>query len=114
MTLQDSWNDLQFGMEGVLNRWTKYAKGGFYIEKQGSEKENMKTHAAHISRKMTSIALKCSVSNVWLEKAIDNLDSEADNSLSKEQEKTDEVPLVSTNCDRHIERINIIWSSLCR
>ena len=51
---------------------------------------------------------KCSVSNVWLEKAIDNLDSEADNSLSKEQEKTDEVPLVSTNCDRHIERINII------
>jgi hypothetical protein len=36
---------------------------------------------------------------VWLEKAIDSLDSEADNSLSKEQEKTDEVHLVLTNCD---------------
>ena len=71
----------------------------------------MKTHAARISRKATSLALKCSVSKellVQLEKAIDNLDLEADNSLSKVQEKSDEVHLVSINCDRHIERINII------
>ena len=48
----------------------------------------MKTHAACISRKATSLALKCSVSKellVQLEKAIDNLDLEADNSLSKVQ-----------------------------
>ena len=48
----------------------------------------MKTHAARISRKATSLALKCSVSKellVQLEKAIDNLDLEADNSLSKVQ-----------------------------
>jgi len=86
----------------VLNRWTKYAKRGFYIEKQGAEKKNMKTHAARISRKATSLALKCSVSKqllVHLEKAVDNLVLEVDNSLSKEPEKTDEVPLVSTNCD---------------
>ena len=70
----------------------------------------MKTHAARVSRKATSLALKCSVSKellVQLEKAIDNLDLEADNSLSKVQQKSDEVHLVSTNCDRHIERINI-------
>jgi hypothetical protein len=86
----------------ILNRWTKYAKRRFYIEKQGSEKENMKTHAACISQKVTSLTLKCLVSKellIQLEKAIDNFDLEVDNSLSMEQEKTDDVPLVSTNCD---------------
>jgi hypothetical protein len=99
-------NDVfNFPSKYVLKRWTKYVKRGFYIEKQGSEKEDMKTHAARISRKATSLALKCSVSKqllVHLEKAIDNLDLEVDNSLSKEQEKTDEVPSISTNCDTGI------------
>ncbi|EEE59009.1 hypothetical protein OsJ_10742 [Oryza sativa Japonica Group] len=85
----------------ILNRWTKYAKKGFNIDKQGSEKETLKTHAARISRKATSIALKCSVSKELLddlEKAINNLDLEADSSLSKMQEKTCEVPLNSNDC----------------
>ena len=61
----------------------------------------MKTHAACISRKATSLALKCSVSKellVQLEKAIDNLDLEVDNSLSKVQEKTDEGKYENTCC----------------
>ena len=33
----------------ILPRWTKYAKSGFYIEKQGTEKEDLKT-LADISR----------------------------------------------------------------
>ena len=85
----------------ILNRWTKYAKRGFNADKQGSEKETLKTHAARISRKATSIALKCSVSKELLddlEKAINNLDLEADSSLSKMQEKTCEVPLYSNGC----------------
>lgn len=76
-------------------------KKGFNIDKQGSEKETLKTHAARISRKATSIALKCSVSKELLddlEKAINNLDLEADSSLSKMQEKTCEVPLNSNDC----------------
>ena len=84
----------------ILHRWTKYAKRGFYIEKQGSEMESLQTHAAHISQKATSVALKCSLSKELLddlEKAIDKLDSEADNSLSKMQEQSNEVPLVSTD-----------------
>lgn len=51
------------GRSSVLNRWTKYAKRGFYFEKkQISDNETLRTHAARISRKATSVALKCSVS----------------------------------------------------
>ena len=85
----------------ILNRWTKYAKRGFYIEKQGTDTENLKTQAARISRKATSVALKCSTVKELLddlEKAIDKLDLEADNSLSKMKEKSNEVSLVSIDC----------------
>jgi hypothetical protein len=83
-----------------LHRWTKYAKRGFYIKKQGTEEESLKTHAARISRKATSIALKCSKSKELLdilEKAMDKLDLDADNSLSKMEEQSNETPLVSAN-----------------
>ena len=85
----------------ILNRWTNYAKRGFCIEKQEYEKESLNTRAARISRKATSLALKCSFSKELLddlENAIDKLDLEADNSISKMQEKDDEVPLVSADC----------------
>lgn len=81
----------------ILNRWTKYAKRGFYIEKEGTETEDLKMRAARISRKVASIALKCSLSKDlldYLEKAINKLDLEADNSLSKMQEKSNEGPSV--------------------
>jgi hypothetical protein len=69
----------------------------------------LNTQAARISRKATSVALKCSMSKELiddLEKTIDKLDLEADNSLNKVQEKnigvllpsTDCVPLPSTDC----------------
>ncbi|KAJ1290390.1 hypothetical protein BS78_02G239500 [Paspalum vaginatum] len=82
-----------------MNRWTKYAKSGFYIEKTESENETLKAHAAPLSRKTTSLALKCSVSKPLLddlEKALDKLDLEADDSLNKMREN--DVPLVSNNC----------------
>ena len=69
----------------ILNRWTNYAKRGFCIEKQEYEKESLNTRAARISRKATSLALKCSLSKELLddlENAIDKLDLEADNSIS--------------------------------
>jgi hypothetical protein len=78
-------------------RWTKYAKREFLVEKKGAEKENLTTQAACISRKATSIALKCSVSKELLdalEKAIDKLDLEADDGISKVQEKANEVSTV--------------------
>ena len=84
----------------ILNRWTKYAKRGFYVDKQESGSESNKTWAARISRMATSIALKCSLSKELLhdlEKGMQKLDLEADASLSKMKEKSDEVPLVSTN-----------------
>ena len=62
--------------------------------------ESLKTHATRITRKATSVALKCSLSKELLddlEKGIDKLDLEADNSLSKMQEQSNEVPLVSTD-----------------
>jgi len=43
----------------ILPRWTKYAKSGFYIEKQGTEKGDLETQAAVISREATSLAMKC-------------------------------------------------------
>ena len=85
----------------ILNRWTKYAKRGFCIEKQEYEKESLNTRAARISRKATSLALKCSLSKELLddlENAIDKFNLEADNSISKMQEKNDEVPLVLDSC----------------
>jgi hypothetical protein len=85
----------------IFNRWTKYVKRRFYIEKQGSEEEDLKAHAALISRKATT-ALKCSMSRELfddLAKAIENLDLEADISLRKMHEKTDEVPLIPNECD---------------
>jgi hypothetical protein len=75
----------------ILNRWTKYAKREFFVEKHGIEKENLTTQDARISRKLTSIALKCSLSKGLLddlENAIDKLDLDADNSILKVQEKT--------------------------
>jgi hypothetical protein len=70
----------------ILHRWTKYAKIGFGLNNQGSPQETLQTRAARISRKAASIALKCSVSEellVELEKAIDMLDQEADDSVSQ-------------------------------
>jgi hypothetical protein len=78
----------------ILKRWTKYAKREFLVEKKGVEKENLTTQVACISRKATSIALKCSVSKELLdalEKAIDKLDLEADDGISKVQEKANKV-----------------------
>ena len=43
-----------------MGRWTKYAKRGFYVDKEESGSESNKTWAARISRMETSIALKCS------------------------------------------------------
>jgi hypothetical protein len=85
----------------ILNRWTKYAKREISVNKQGTENENLTTQAARISRKATSIALKCSLSKELLddlEKAIDKLDLDADNSICKVQEKANEVPTVFTEC----------------
>jgi hypothetical protein len=58
----------------ILNRWIIYVKRGFYIEKQGTQNENLNTQVARISRKAMSVALKCSVSKELfddLEKTID-------------------------------------------
>jgi hypothetical protein len=33
----------------ILNRWPKYAKRQFFVEKHGIEKENLSTQAARIS-----------------------------------------------------------------
>ena len=85
----------------ILNRWTKYAKSRFFVEKHGLEKENLTTQVARISRKATSIALKCSLSKELLddlENAIDKLDLDADNSILKVQEKDNEVSPVPAYC----------------
>jgi hypothetical protein len=79
----------------ILPRWTKYAKSGFYIEKQGTETGDLKTQAALISRQATSLALKGSPSKELLDKlqkAIHNLNLEADTYLSEMHEKSNEVP----------------------
>jgi hypothetical protein len=83
----------------ILGRWTKYTKRGFYVDKQESGTESNKTWAARNSRMATSIALKCSLSKELhdLEKGMQKLDLEADASLNKMKEKSDEVPLVSTD-----------------
>ena len=86
----------------IMGRWTKYAKRGFYVDKQESGRESNKTLPARISRLVTSIALKCSVSKELLhdlEKGMQNLDLEADAYLNKMKEKSDEVPQVSTITD---------------
>jgi hypothetical protein len=86
----------------ILNRWTKYAKRGFYIEKQASKKEDLKTHAALISRNATSVALKCSTSKELLDdfqRIIEKFDIEADARLRKMQEECNDVPLVVSECD---------------
>jgi hypothetical protein len=88
----------------ILNRWTKYAKRGFYTEKQGSENESLKTHDARVARKATSIALKCSLYKellVDLENAINKLALEVDNFVSKMQDKDSEIPLELTVLQTH-------------
>jgi hypothetical protein len=62
----------------ILNRWTKYAKRGYYVEKKRRQNENLKARAARISRMATSLALKCSTSEPLLddlERALENLES---------------------------------------
>ncbi|TVU13527.1 hypothetical protein EJB05_40587, partial [Eragrostis curvula] len=83
----------------ILHRWTKYAKRGFICQKNGKHGDTLKAHAARISRKATSVAFKCSVSKELLdelEKAIDKLDLDADNSLLQRPTTSREVPQTST------------------
>jgi len=80
----------------ILPRWTKYAKSGFYIEtKQGSEEGDLNAQATLISRQATSLALKCSSSKELLDKiqkAMHDLNLEADTYLSEMHEKFNESP----------------------
>ena len=79
----------------ILPRWTKYAKNRFYIPKQENEEVDLKTQAALVSRQATSLALKCSSSKELLDKlqkAMHDLNLEADNYLSEMHEKSNESP----------------------
>jgi hypothetical protein len=72
-------------------------KTRFYIEKQGTEKGDLKTQATLISQQATSLALKCSPSQELLDKLqkdVHNLNLEADIYLSEMHEKSNEVPVV--------------------
>lgn len=93
----------------ILPRWTKYAKSGFYIEKQRSETEDLKTQAAHISRQATSLALKSSLAKELLDKlqrAIHNLDLEADTYLSEMHDKSNEVsPIPNENVQQPLNGV---------
>jgi hypothetical protein len=95
----------------ILHRWTKYAKRGYCVNNQATTEETLQTRDARISRKATSIALKCSVSEellVELEKAIDMLDLEADESLRKRgPAKPQGVHINSSECAEHITNANI-------
>jgi hypothetical protein len=86
----------------ILNRWTKYAKREFYCEKaQINPNETSKTQVARISRKATSNALKCSVSKEILddlERSVDKLYLEANNSLSQRATTHCELP---QSCNVH-------------
>jgi type IV secretory pathway VirB4 component len=76
----------------ILNRWTKYAKRGHYVEKKGRPNENLKARAARISRIATSLALKCATSEPLLddlERALENLESMVDDSLNKMRKNED-------------------------
>ena len=84
----------------ILHRWTKYAKRGYSSNNEGSTKETLQTRAARISRKATSIALKCSISEELLEeleKAIDMLDIEADESISKIRHDKPQIVHINSN-----------------
>jgi hypothetical protein len=50
----------------IMNRWTEYAKREFFVEKHAIDMESLTTQAAGISRKATSVALKCSLSKELL------------------------------------------------
>jgi hypothetical protein len=90
----------------ILNRWTKYAKREFYCKKaQINTNETSKTQVACISRKVTSTALKClAIKEILdnLERAIDNLDIQTDNSLSQRAAKQCMVPQSSNVHDLEI------------
>jgi hypothetical protein len=76
-------------------------KEDFWLRNKELRMKNLLTQAARISRKATSIALKCSLSKQLLddlEKAIEKLNLEADNLIIQVQEKAKKVPLVSTDC----------------
>jgi signal recognition particle subunit SEC65 len=70
-------------------------KEGFILIQKRSENENLKAYAEHLSWMATSLALKCSMSKPLLddlEKALQKLDLETDESLSNMREI--DVPLV--------------------
>ena len=80
----------------ILNRWTKYAKRGSYADKKASENENLKAHVARLSRSVSKSLLD------ELEKALEKLDMEADDSLNKIPEND---PLVLSN-NYCLDRVN--------
>jgi type IV secretory pathway VirB4 component len=67
-------------------------KEGIMLRKKGRPNENLKARAARISRIATSLALKCATSEPLLddlERALENLESMADDSLNKMRENKD-------------------------
>jgi len=85
----------------ILNRWTKYAKKDYLLKRGGNENDTLKTYAARLARKATSIALKSSVSRKLLDdldNALDKLDLEADNTLSQLPLKFVSVSQSSDEC----------------
>jgi hypothetical protein len=95
----------------ILHRWTKYAKIGYSSNNPDNPQETLQTRAARISRKATAVALKCSVSEellVELEKAIDMLDLEADESLSQRGPAKPESVAMNLNvCSENVTNANI-------
>jgi hypothetical protein len=78
----------------------------FYNEKKESDNDYLKARAARLSRKATSLALRCSLSKPLLdelEKSLDKLELEEDDSLIKIQESEVEIPLVSDDCGTSTE-----------
>jgi hypothetical protein len=91
-----------FPSQYILSRWKKYAKSGFYIEtKQGSEEKDLNAQATLVYRQATSLALKCSSSKELLDKiqkAMHDLNLEADTYLSERHEKSDEISPTPYEC----------------
>jgi hypothetical protein len=88
----------------ILSRWSKYAKRGFYIEtKQGSEERDLNAQATLVYRQATSLALKYSSSKELLDKiqkAMHDLNLEADTYLSERHEKSNEISPTPNECVR--------------
>ena len=94
----------------ICNRWTKYAKKRYLSHEKNRSKQTLASRCAYLSRKMISVALKCSNSEKaveYMENSFDKWASEIEDLLSQISLDDGEVPQCPLECTEDVTKTRV-------